>query len=276
MALSNSDQQRIRRYLLGQLSDEEQQKIEDRLMTENDFFEELEISKDEIVEEYCAGELTTKERDWLEQHFLVSPEGELRRRFALALRQGKPPSPKHVTFFGRLKARLLDLWRSQPGAVVAVASAAVVLVVGGIALRATIGTSQTTSATFLPLTLTNSSASRSGEIEPTARVSLPLNVDELRITLVLPESSPLASGYRVEAVDGINTLSIAGSSSNSVSVIIPAAQLRRAQYALRLYAIRADGTEERVRGNYFFTVEYEISRDGGKTILQELTATPPK
>jgi hypothetical protein len=77
----------------------------------------------------------------------------------------------------------------------------------------------------------------------------------LRITLVLPESSPSASSYRVEAVDGINTLSVAGSNSNSVSVTIPAAQLRRGQYALRLYAIKTDGTEERIPGNYFFTVE---------------------
>lgn len=255
MALINSDQQRIRRYLLGGLNDEEQQDIENRLMIENDLFEELEISKDEIVEEYCAGELTTKERDWLEQHFLASSEGRQRRRFALALEQGKPSSPKPATLFERLQARLRDLWRSQPWAVAAIASAAVVLVVGGIALRGSIGTYQLTPATFLPLTLTNSSAARSGETEPIAKVSLPPNVDELRITLVLPESSPLASSYRVEAVEGINSLSIAGSNSNSVSVVIPAAQLKRGQYALRLFAIKADGTEERVRGNYFFSVE---------------------
>jgi hypothetical protein len=251
MALNNRDQQRIRRYLLGQLNDEEQQKVEDRLMTESDFFEELEVSKDEIIEEYCAGELTTKERDWLEQHFLASPEGKLRRRFALALSRGKPKSPKRLTLFERLQ----DLWKSQPWAVAAIASAVVVLVVGGIVLRATISTSQSTSGQFLTLTLTNSAAVRAEEAGPTAKVSLPLDVDELVITLVLPESSPLASSYRVEAVDGINILSIAGSNSNSVSVIIPTAQLRRGQYALRLYAIRADGTEERVSGNYFFTVE---------------------
>ena len=255
MALNNSDQQRIRRYLLGQLNDEEQQKIEHRLMTENDLFEELELSKDEIVEEYCAGELTTKERDWLEQHFLASPEGKQRKKFAVALRRIRPASPKRLSLFERFQTRLQDLWRGQPWQVVAIASAAVVLVVGGIVLRMTIGGPQSTSATFLPLTLPNSSAVRSEETQTPTKVSLPLKVDELRITLVLPESSPLASGYRVEAVDGINTLSIAGSDSNSVSVIIPAAQLRRGQYALRLYAIKSDGPEERVRGLYFFNVE---------------------
>jgi len=252
MALNNSDQERIRGYLLGQLNDEDLQTIEERLMTENELFEELEVSKGGIIEEYCAGELTATEREWLEQHFLASPEGKLNRRFALALKQSKRKSPKQGTFFERLKTRFSDLWNSQPWAVAAIASAAVVLVVAGIVLRTTIGPSQ---PTFLSLTLTNSSATRTGESEPAAKVSLPRNVDELRITLVLPESSPLASSYRVEAVDGINTLSVARSNSSSVSVIVPAAQLRRGQYALRLYAIRPDGTEERVSGNYFFTVE---------------------
>ncbi|MEN3329602.1 MAG: hypothetical protein V7638_4409 [Acidobacteriota bacterium] len=252
MVLNNRDQERIRRYLLGQLNEEDLQTIEERLMTENDLFEELEVSKDEIIEEYCAGELTATEREWLEQHFLASPEGKLNRRFVLALQQSKQKSPKQETFFQKLQTRLSDLWNNQPWAVAALASAAVVLVVAGIVLRTT---SQSTSDKFLALTLTNSSGTRTLESEPAAKVSLPLNVDELRITLVLPEGSPVASSYRVEAVDGINTLSVAGSNSNSVSVIVPAAQLRRGQYALRLYAIKADGTEERVSGNYFFTVE---------------------
>ncbi len=255
MSLNTSDQQRIRRYLLGQLTDEEQQKIENRLMIENELFEELEITKDEIVEEYCAGELSTKERDWLEQHFLASSEGKRRRTFALAVKQSKPPIPKDVTLFEKLQTPFSNLWRSQPWAVVAIASVALVLVIGGAVLRGKIGTSQSNSGTVLSLTLTNSSAIRAEETEPTAKVSLPLNVDELRITLVLPDSSPAASSYRVEAVEGINTISVAGFNTNSVSVIIKAAQLRRGQYALRVYAISADGKEERVSGNYFFTVE---------------------
>jgi hypothetical protein len=128
-----------------------------------------------------------------------------------------------------------------------------VLVVGGIILRANLGTSRST--TSLALTLTNSSAIRSGDTQPVARVSWPLKVDELRLTLMLPETPSPASGYRVEAVEGINTLSVSGSNSNSVTVTIPTSQLRRGQYALRLHAIKADGTDERVRGNYFFNVE---------------------
>ena len=42
MALSDHDQVQIREYLLGKLTDDEQEKIEERLMVEDDLFEELE------------------------------------------------------------------------------------------------------------------------------------------------------------------------------------------------------------------------------------------
>ena len=69
MALNN-DQITIREYLLGKLSEDEQQKIEERLMTENDLFQEFEISKGELVEEYLANELSGEEHEWFEGHFL--------------------------------------------------------------------------------------------------------------------------------------------------------------------------------------------------------------
>src|SRR5215217_1053773 len=94
MALSNHDQARIRQYLLGHLSDEEQQRLEERLMTEDDLFEELEISKGELIEEYCARELTQGEHQWFERHYLASAEGKQRYTFALALNCLKPPIPE--------------------------------------------------------------------------------------------------------------------------------------------------------------------------------------
>ena len=68
MALNNHDQAQIREYLLGKLTEAEQEKIEERLMLEDEFFDEFEVSKDELVEEYCAGELGQAERKWFEEH----------------------------------------------------------------------------------------------------------------------------------------------------------------------------------------------------------------
>ena len=93
MALTNHDQAKIRQYLLGHLSDEEQQKLEERLILEDDLFEELEISKGELVEEYCAGELPEKEHHWFALHYLASPEGRQRHTFTVALNCLKRPVP---------------------------------------------------------------------------------------------------------------------------------------------------------------------------------------
>src|SRR6185503_16534569 len=97
MVLGNSDQTTVRGYLLGHLSDVEQEQIEQRLMVEDDLFEELEISKGELIEEYRAGELAAQEKEWFEQHFLASAEGRERLTLSLALGRMESPSanPDH-------------------------------------------------------------------------------------------------------------------------------------------------------------------------------------
>ena len=86
MALSAHDQSRIREYLLGHLSHEEQVHLEERLIVDDDLSQELEISKAELIEEYCAGELTEKEQQWFESNYLASREGRQRYTLAVALR----------------------------------------------------------------------------------------------------------------------------------------------------------------------------------------------
>ena len=102
MALNNQDQAQIRQYLLGKLSEAEQEKIEERLMVEDELLDEFEASKDELVEEYCAGDLEHAERDWFESHYLASAEGRQRQAFALTMdyymkRHASNPAPRTVT-----------------------------------------------------------------------------------------------------------------------------------------------------------------------------------
>src|SRR5215207_1058496 len=110
MALSDHDQAHVRQYLLGSLSDVDQERIEERLMVEDDLFEELEISKGELIEEYRAGELSKKDRTWLEHHFLASPEGRQRQAFAAGIEclERLPvhvkPAPQRLTFGEKLGA----------------------------------------------------------------------------------------------------------------------------------------------------------------------------
>src|SRR5215813_9604219 len=108
MALSNHDQSNIREYLLGKLSDEEQHAIEERLMVDDELFEELEISKGELIDEYSAGELDQKEQEWFGSHYLASDEGSERRLFAAALDtiSRRQPTPEPVGLFDRIRAFL--------------------------------------------------------------------------------------------------------------------------------------------------------------------------
>src|SRR5688500_19822636 len=94
MELSENDQSKIRQYLLGQLNDADEQKIEERLMVEDDLFQELEISKGELVEEYRAGELRETERREFEQRFLATPEGRDAHIFHAALGCLNPTLPR--------------------------------------------------------------------------------------------------------------------------------------------------------------------------------------
>ena len=71
MASSEHDHDVTRRYLLGQLTDDEEQKLEERLLSEDDFFQEVELTKDELAQEFASGELTPKERQWLQENFLA-------------------------------------------------------------------------------------------------------------------------------------------------------------------------------------------------------------
>jgi CHAT domain-containing protein/Tfp pilus assembly protein PilF len=88
MAIESDDQKAIRAYLLGVLGSESQrQKVEERLLTNEDFFQELEIAEDELIDQYVSDTLTSSERQNFESHFLLSTEHQRKLGFARALRK---------------------------------------------------------------------------------------------------------------------------------------------------------------------------------------------
>ena len=254
MALNNNDQVSVRNYLLGHLGDEEQQKIEERLMLEDDLFEELEISKGELIEEYRAGELSQKEREWFERHFLGSAEGKQRYTFSEAMdlvATRNKPEPESLSWFRRLQ----NILGASPW-VISTATAGVILITVGIIFS--IRSPQPQGS--LAVTLTNSALTRSntGATKYT-RVALKPDVGEVRLTLPLPAGATPGVDYRVELDNRSERKNLKPSAhdANSVSVVIPAAQLPPGPYALILFAVQADKTEQAIPGHYFFNVERE-------------------
>jgi CHAT domain-containing protein/Flp pilus assembly protein TadD len=78
----------LRQYLLGQLTEADEEKVELRLLTEADYAEELDIIVDELIDQYVEEEgLAAEERKQLEQHFFKSSERVDKLKFALALKR---------------------------------------------------------------------------------------------------------------------------------------------------------------------------------------------
>ncbi|HWS87596.1 MAG TPA: CHAT domain-containing protein [Pyrinomonadaceae bacterium] len=75
----------IRQYLLGGLSPEERERVEARLMTEDGYFDALQLVKEELIDHYAEGELTGEERERFERHFLTTPGRRRSLRLAQAL-----------------------------------------------------------------------------------------------------------------------------------------------------------------------------------------------
>jgi CHAT domain-containing protein/Tfp pilus assembly protein PilF len=75
----------IRRYLLGQLAEDERQQLEEKIMVDNELFNRVLLAEDEMVEEYVQGELPERERESFEASFLSTPQGREQVSFAKAL-----------------------------------------------------------------------------------------------------------------------------------------------------------------------------------------------
>ena len=74
MKADSTDRNALRQYLLGELIEDEKalDAIEKRLMTDDAYFEEYELVKEEVIDEYAEGEMTSDERKRFEKHFLTS------------------------------------------------------------------------------------------------------------------------------------------------------------------------------------------------------------
>jgi len=252
MALTNQDQATIRQYLLGHLSEEEQQKIEERLMTEDELAEELEITTGELIEEYYSGELNQDDRSWFARHYLASPEGRQRYTFTVALNCLKRPlpAPQHLSLLERLES-FFNKHRWEVATATAVVLIAVIVFVWVLRYKP---------QSAVSITVVNTATVRGSEDNdpPPVRVALPSNATELRALLPLPTTSaPNVQRYRAELDNRTEkkTVKVAEHNNNSVVVVIPAAELPRGIYELTLTAIQVDGMEQAVPGSYRFNVE---------------------
>lgn len=77
----------LRQYLLGELPADSHQSVDETLLTDDDFYQELLIAEDDLVDEYLAGSLPAGARERFESHFLVTPARRQKLTFASAFRK---------------------------------------------------------------------------------------------------------------------------------------------------------------------------------------------
>jgi len=107
------EQSKLRKYILNDISDQERSAIEERLLTDDEYFEEVSIAEENLIQDYADGNLDPEERESFENCFLSSEENRQKVQFARALRKyvnesrDLPNAEKKLNFFDSLKAFFL-------------------------------------------------------------------------------------------------------------------------------------------------------------------------
>src|SRR5437773_6552778 len=82
-----NDEEHLRKYLLGELPEAEQQAVEERLMIESELFDLIPVVEDELIDDYLGELLSSEERGKFESFFVSTPERRRKVSFAMALRR---------------------------------------------------------------------------------------------------------------------------------------------------------------------------------------------
>jgi cell division protein FtsB len=127
------------RYLLGDVPEDEQIRIEERFFTDDEYFEQLLALEDDLIDDYVNGELTDRERKQFEEYFLASPTRRQRVEFAKTfMRAGSLPALAEIAMPGEARPEpvpwwrtVMVFWRAQSLLRRFALAASVVLVLGG-------------------------------------------------------------------------------------------------------------------------------------------------
>lgn len=265
-SLNQSEILELRRYLLGQLTTDEQEQVEVRLLTDGGYAEELDMVVDEITDEYVANELPAEELELVESYFFQSQERREKREFVKALRDYQtnlvPTPPAPAVDVMRESERVVEPVKS-PGFLQTITTSrlfqvAAVLVVGLLVSVGPLWQSYNRPPQYLAVTLNVTAANRGNDATPATKISSSQKADVLRVSLVLSEGLKPDANYRVQLVSGTGetaSLKITERKENSIVVDIPRSQLNNGSYALKLFTIGADGVEIPIPGSYLFVLK---------------------
>jgi hypothetical protein len=134
------NEDKIIRYLLGELPEQEQLRLEERYFGDAEFFDQFLVMEDQLIDDYLRGQLSRRDKERFEKHFLSSPRGRERVKLARVLIRAvsepmvvaTPARPAPDTGTAPSRAHLLPFWRvlSLPTKLMAATAALLILIVG--------------------------------------------------------------------------------------------------------------------------------------------------
>ncbi len=106
-------QERLRRYLLGQLDDHDREQIEKNLLARDELFEELLVVEDELIDEYLSGSLNRGDRAQFERHFLSTNNRREQLSFGRTLHRYLESNSAVATERKEVKPTTANIWISS-------------------------------------------------------------------------------------------------------------------------------------------------------------------
>ncbi len=138
METKSTNEELIARYLLGDLPEEEQARLEDRAFSDRDYMRNIVAVESDLIDEYVRGGLSDSERLSFEHRFLVSAERQRKVEFARSLANVIPRATAEYSSRPAMVLRPVLWWNSfitflrglNPAFKFSMAAAALTLVIG--------------------------------------------------------------------------------------------------------------------------------------------------
>jgi len=130
MGFQSKDETVLRKYLLGDMSADNQDEFELWLMSDNEAYDLLEAAEDDLIDDAVSGRLQGRELDQFNNHFLLAPERRRKLQFGRSFRRllvaKKPVAIQAPTVWDRM----LDALRYRPAFGYALCALIIVSVIG--------------------------------------------------------------------------------------------------------------------------------------------------
>lgn len=277
MKLDYKEQESLRKYLLGNLPPSEFAALEERLLTDGAFYDELLMVEDELIDQYLSGEQSQAEREGFEAHFMLAPERRQKVRFARALKKylinaneglaknvviAEPSVAQPVSVsYPDTRQRLSFSFLTRNPILTYSLAATLALIIGVVLWTAlnrstSSGVHQPGQVLAVALTPGLNRSVDGGEIK---KISIPAGTDTIELQLELSKAE--YASYRAEVLtsDGGKLATIEGlhpetaTAKKPIRVSVSRGLLKRDDYTVKLAGKRDDGVYEDVT-SYVFRV----------------------